>query len=160
MLMNGGGSIFKCHHWLVLATAGDARCVHSLRTCPLSIQFLSFSCTFQQKYCQIIGFCPKFSGWRHHVWENWIRHCKRYCNTIDRWLPAVPLKPAIRILRMHPPAGFPHLKTSTTFYPIRINTFNVVTRGHLQCYKIMQSVYFKINCFWLSGYLTSSYFCF
>ena len=28
------------------------------------IQFLSFSCSFRQKSCQIIGFCAKLRGWR------------------------------------------------------------------------------------------------
>ena len=35
--------------------------------CPLpSVQFLSCSCSFQQKYCKIIGFWPKLRGWNAH----------------------------------------------------------------------------------------------
>ena len=33
--------------------------------CPLSVQFLSFSCSFWQKPCQIIGFCSKIRSWHH-----------------------------------------------------------------------------------------------
>ena len=29
-----------------------------------NVQFLSFSCSFRQKSCQLIGFCSKFRGWR------------------------------------------------------------------------------------------------
>ena len=28
------------------------------------VEFISFSCNFQQQCCQIIGFCPKYRGWR------------------------------------------------------------------------------------------------
>ena len=31
---------------------------------PLLVQFLSFSCRFQQKSCQTMGFCQKFMCWR------------------------------------------------------------------------------------------------
>ena len=51
--------------WFSLADpsegAGDAH--------PLLIQFRSFSCSFRQKSCQIIGFCTKFRGWRLPIWE-------------------------------------------------------------------------------------------
>ena len=30
------------------------------------VQYLSFSCSFWQNSCQIIGFCPKFRSW---LWE-------------------------------------------------------------------------------------------
>ena len=43
-------------HWRIQRGTRDAR--------PLSVQFVSFSCSFRQKYCQIIGFCPKLRNWR------------------------------------------------------------------------------------------------
>ena len=33
-------------------------------TAPNLVQFLSFSCSFRQKSCQIIGFWPKLGSWR------------------------------------------------------------------------------------------------
>ena len=42
-------------HWWIQAQA--------LGSAPTpSVQFLSFSCIFRQKSCQIIGFCPKRRG--------------------------------------------------------------------------------------------------
>ena len=41
---------------------------------PLSVEILSFLCSFQQKSCQIIIFFPN-SGIVPPVWESWIRHC-------------------------------------------------------------------------------------
>ena len=38
-------------------------------TCPLSVQFLSFLCGFQQTNSQIIGFCLEIKGWHLSVWE-------------------------------------------------------------------------------------------
>ena len=40
----------------------------------LSVQFLSFSCSFRQKFCQIIGFCPLLRSWRLPG-KSWIPHC-------------------------------------------------------------------------------------
>ena len=36
---------------------------------PPSVQFLSFSCSFRQNFCQIIGICPRRRGWRLPIWE-------------------------------------------------------------------------------------------
>ena len=44
----------KLSHWQIRGGARDAF---------LSVQFLSFSCSFCQKSCQIIGFCALLSGW-------------------------------------------------------------------------------------------------
>ena len=44
---------------------------------PFSVQFLSFSYSFQQKYCQIISFCPKFRSWHPLSWKSWICHWSR-----------------------------------------------------------------------------------
>ena len=33
-------------------------------------QFLKIKCSFQQKSCQKIGFCPKLRGWRPNALEN------------------------------------------------------------------------------------------
>ena len=45
-------------HWRIQGGGGNRD------MCPLLVQFLSFSCSFRQKSCQIIDFCPKFRSWR------------------------------------------------------------------------------------------------
>ena len=40
--------------------------------CPL-VQILSFSCSFRQKFCQIIGWYTLLRSW-HPSWKSWIRH--------------------------------------------------------------------------------------
>ena len=41
----------------------------------LSVQFLSFSCSFRQNPCQIVGFCSKIRDWRLPSGKSWIHHC-------------------------------------------------------------------------------------
>ena len=42
----------------------------TLGMCPTPpVQFLSFSCSFRQESCRIIGFCPKFRNCHSSVWE-------------------------------------------------------------------------------------------
>ena len=36
---------------------------------PLPVKFRSFSCSFQKRSCQIIGFCPKLRGWYPPILE-------------------------------------------------------------------------------------------
>ena len=51
----------------------------------LSVQFLSFSCSFQQKYFQIMFFCPKLRGWRPpRSGESWIRHWITFSSLLPR----------------------------------------------------------------------------
>ena len=40
-------------------------------TRPLSVQFLSFSCNFRHKSCQIIRFLSKLRGWRPRLKNSW-----------------------------------------------------------------------------------------
>ena len=45
---------------------------------PPSVRFLSFSCSFQRKPCQIIGYFPKIQELAHPLLGILICHCKIY----------------------------------------------------------------------------------
>ena len=61
-----------CFLWQKMCTEVSTR---SLRTrAPLSVQFLSVSCSFRQKSYQIIGICSKLRDWRCQSGISWIRN--------------------------------------------------------------------------------------
>ena len=66
---NRNHSVVMCH-WRIQGALGTRA--------PLSVQFLPFPCSFQQKSCQKIGFCPELKGWRHPP-PSWIRHWLLHC---------------------------------------------------------------------------------
>ena len=53
---------------------------------PLGPNSVSFSCSFRQKSCQIIGFHPKLRGWLPPSENSCIHHWKDWLNIVIQWI--------------------------------------------------------------------------
>ena len=55
-----------CH---VNIISGGSNGVPGMRVPSPLVKIISFSCSFQQKFCRIIGFCTSIKSWDPPLWE-------------------------------------------------------------------------------------------
>ena len=102
---------FSITEMAVIHRIGGSRRGGSPRTCLLEVQFISFSCSFWQKSCQIKGFRKKLRGWhphppfgkfsiRHFIFRLWQSLQSNISNIPLYWRPPRPSPPPL--LRWRP----------------------------------------------------------